>query len=143
MDIPFAYTVDRVDETDDGNIVVIDYKTGGSNIAPKRLKFLKGMELSRVSIKENIRSLQLPIYYHFIEKEYPKKDINAVLYNIRDLDEKYFIGSDDYPNRCDINRICFEALNFIFEELFDESVDFEPDRNEQRCQYCSFKEMCI
>ena len=140
--VSFAYTVDRVDELDDGSIVVIDYKTGGSNIAPKSLKFLKNIEMSRASVKENIRSLQMPIYYYFIEKEYPKKDINAVLYNIRDLNEKYFITKDDYPFKDDVNNICFKALSFIFEEIFDESVNFEPDKDEQRCQYCSFSGMC-
>jgi ATP-dependent helicase/nuclease subunit B len=140
--VAFAYTVDRVDELQDESLVVIDYKTGGSNIAPKNLRSLEKMEFNRVSIKETIRSFQMPLYHYFMKKEYPGKNVNAVLYNIRDADEKNFIAAADIEHQGSVSRICFEALEFIFREIFDGSICFEPDKDEQRCRYCSFRALC-
>lgn len=46
-EIKFRYTADRIDELPDKKILVIDYKTGGSNIAPKNMKSLTSMNMNR------------------------------------------------------------------------------------------------
>tara|TARA_B100000315_G_scaffold247619_1_gene276572 strand:- start:1009 stop:3825 length:2817 start_codon:yes stop_codon:yes gene_type:complete len=140
--IDFVYTVDRIDELADKSILVIDYKTGGSGYVPKRLTYLEDLDLSRKAIKENIKSFQLPLYYSFISKEFPQNQINAELYNIRNLEKKPFISKADYSKREDIVNICLKAMEAIFAELFNPDIDFEPDKDPRRCQHCSFVGLC-
>ena len=115
--IRFIYTVDRIDQFEDKSMVIIDYKTGGSDLAPKKLKTLEAMEMTRESIRENIKSFQLPLYYHFVSKDFPKVDINAELCNIRTLARKALFSDEDYYNLYNkekIMEICLEVLKDIF-----------------------------
>ena len=141
--IPFDYTVDRIDELEDKSIVVIDYKTGGSDIAPKRLMALQQMAMDRESIKKDIKSFQLPLYYHFVSESFPHLEKNAELYNIRTLERKSFIAEGDRDKKDEIMEICLEALGVLFDELFDVNIPFEPDKEERQCQHCSFGRMCV
>ncbi|MCP4652555.1 MAG: hypothetical protein GY858_04130 [Candidatus Omnitrophica bacterium] len=141
-DIEFVYTADRVDELGDDSIVIIDYKTGASNIVPKKLKALEAMEMTRPSIKENIRSFQLPLYYYFTEKQYPERSINAELYNLRTTERKPFISD---ANRASVDKMmqaCNKALECIFSDIFDINVPFVADKNERRCRFCPFTMFC-
>ena len=141
--VAFRYTVDRVDELEDSSIVVIDYKTGGSDISPKKLAALRGMDMSRESIKDNIKSFQLPLYYYFSSKDFPDSKLNAELYNIRTLDRIAFISDFDYKNSQEIISICLEAMESIYSEIIDPQMPFRPDKDERRCNYCSFQGMCV
>jgi len=140
--IKFIYMVDRIDEFDDKSIVIIDYKTGGSSLVPKRLKSLESLEMNRRSIKDNIRSFQLPLYYYFTKERWPKKAINAELYNIRTLERNPFISNEDKGNEERIMQICTQALECILREIFNSEVAFEADREERKCQACPFKVLC-
>ena len=138
----FRYTTDRIDQAENGDILVIDYKTGGANIAPKKLSALEDMEFTRESIKESIKSFQLPLYYHFTSKIFPQNNINAQLYNIRNLERKDFIAEADFPKKDKIMQICLEALEAVFSELFDLDVSFSPDKEERKCMFCPFVSLC-
>jgi len=142
MLIPFKHTIDRIDELADQSMVIIDYKTGGADIAPKGYARLREMEMSRESIKDNLKSFQLPIYYHFISKQFPGVPLNAELYNIRTLERRAFIADADAAHKDKIMDVCLKALEYIFSELFDPDVPFAPDKDERRCQYCAFGGMC-
>ncbi|MCM8773609.1 MAG: PD-(D/E)XK nuclease family protein [Candidatus Omnitrophica bacterium] len=141
-EIIFTYTVDRIDEFSDGSIVIIDYKTGSSELLPKRLANLEGMKLDRESIYENIRSFQLPIYYYFISQEFSSVNVNAELYNLRTLERKVFISKEDYPHRDRVMNICLRALEAIFSELWDLNVPFHPTEDKRRCDSCEFILLC-
>jgi len=138
----FRYTADRVDDCGDNKLLIIDYKTGGSNIAPKSLAGLKKMEMNIESIRESLRSFQLPLYYRFITEEFPGFDANACLYNIRSTEQKMFISQDDYEFRDEILNISFKALEFVFDQILDPKVPFSPNKDERRCQYCPFTSLC-
>ncbi|MBP7088094.1 MAG: PD-(D/E)XK nuclease family protein [Candidatus Omnitrophica bacterium] len=140
--IEFVYTVDRVDEFKNGNIVVIDYKTGGSDIYPRSFTNLKNMSMTRAAIKENLRSFQLPLYYYFISKDFPERNLNAELYNILTLKRRPLISESDYGYREEIMKICFKALEAIYQEILDPEIPFKPDEEERRCLRCSFEGMC-
>ncbi len=90
----FVYAVDRIDEFENKRIVVVDYKTGGSDVSPKRLAVLKEMEMNHSSIKDTLRSFQLPLYYYFVSKEFSESQVNAELYNLRTLERKAFISEN-------------------------------------------------
>lgn len=140
--IQFRYTVDRIDEFADKSVVIIDYKTGGVDIAPKSYAKLKEMEMTRESIKENLKSFQLPLYYYFTARSFPDVPVNAELYSIRSLEHKAFISDADAVHKDKIMEVCLKALEHIFSELFDPNVPFAPDRDERRCEYCAFWAMC-
>jgi ATP-dependent helicase/nuclease subunit B len=140
--INFRYTVDRIDELADKSIVIIDYKTGGADIAPKKADALLGMAMKRESIRDNIKSFQLPLYYYFVSKDLPGVQINAQTYNLRTCEQKAFIRQEDFSHREEIMQTCKEALAAIFREIFDPDIEFIPDKNDRRCQYCAFNLLC-
>jgi len=141
-DIDFRYTADRIDQLEDKSIVVIDYKTGGSSIAPKRLSALRLMEMNRESIKRTVKSFQLPLYYHFTSEMFPEDQVNAEIYNVRTCERKSFISKEDMPKRKEIEGLFLQGLEAIFRELFDLNVPFVPDRDERKCQFCPFTSLC-
>ena len=140
--IEFSYTIDRIDELEDGTILVIDYKTGGGDLTLKKFRNLKDLEFNRKSIKENIKSFQLPIYYYFISKEFKDSNVNAMIYNLRSLQEDYFLSKDDYENKDEILKIYLDSLAFIFDELFNLDIPFEADPDERKCFNCEFNLSC-
>lgn len=139
----FNYTIDRIDELEDKSILIIDYKTGGADFAPKKLKALRAMEMSRESIKENIKSFQLPLYYYFIAQEFPGRELNAELYNLRSLEHRSFIAQEDLFNGDKVLEICLGALSTVFDELFDPAIAFRPEPEERKCSFCPFRGFCI
>ncbi|MCM8819891.1 MAG: PD-(D/E)XK nuclease family protein [Candidatus Omnitrophica bacterium] len=140
--IKFNYIVDRIDQLEDKSILIIDYKTGNIDLAPKKLQSLKDMKQERRQIKENIRSFQLPLYYYFISKKFPDTPVNAIFYSLRTLEQKLFIEDKDYENREEFIGICMESLKFILKEIFDPNIPFVADREEKTCKFCSFKSLC-
>lgn len=140
--IRFRYTADRIDELEDKSIVVIDYKTGGANVVPKRLSALSAMKMNREAIKETIKSFQLPLYYYFTAKKYPGIEVNAEIYNIRTCERKAFISKEDLPQKGKIEELFLRGLEAIFRELFDPDIPFSPEREERKCQFCPFTLLC-
>lgn len=141
--IPFRYTVDRIDQLPGERVVIIDYKTGGGSAAPKNLKALLAMESDRQSIRDNLRSFQLPLYYYFIQKDFPEADLNAELYNIRTLKRDIFITEEDAADKEKVMKVCFEALEHILSEILNPKIPFVPDRQERHCRHCPFKGLCV
>ncbi|MEM7816534.1 MAG: PD-(D/E)XK nuclease family protein, partial [Candidatus Aenigmatarchaeota archaeon] len=117
--INFVYRVDRIDELEDGKILIIDYKTGTKDIVPNRLGSLEKMEMNIASIRENIKSFQLPLYYYFISQRLSQKEINVEVCNLRTLEKKYFISEKDWEKKEKILEICMEALKVVLEEIFN------------------------
>lgn len=140
--ISFRYTADRIDQLEDKSIVVIDYKTGGANVMPKRLSALLNMQMNRESIKDTIRSFQLPLYYHFVSKNFPDSRVNSELYNLRSCKREVFISQEDMPERKKIEELSLRSLEAIFRELFDLNKPFVPDRDERKCRRCPFASLC-
>ncbi len=140
--IGFRYTADRIDELEDKSIVVIDYKTGGANIVPKRLSALSTMKMNRQSLKETIKSFQLPLYYHFTSKSFPNNQVNAEIYNVRTCERKAFISKEDILKKEKVEELSLQGLEAIFRELFDLNTPFVPDRDERKCQFCPFTSFC-
>jgi len=138
----FNYTVDRVDQLADGSIVIVDYKTGVSDVRPKSFDALARMEMNRESIRENLKSFQLPIYYYFISQQFPGKPVNAELYSLRNLERLAFFYDKDAEKKQAIMDICLKALEFIMGEIFDLSAPFQKDELKKSCQYCQFSGMC-
>ncbi|MCF7916441.1 MAG: PD-(D/E)XK nuclease family protein [Candidatus Omnitrophica bacterium] len=140
--IKFKYIVDRIDISRDNRLLIIDYKTGGSDLIPAKLRNLEKMELSREGIRDKIKSFQLPLYYHFIQNKVKAKEVNAYVYNLRKAERKSFISAVDYKQRQKVLDCCLKALKFILSQIFNPNVPFEADKDSRRCQYCSFSNIC-
>ncbi len=127
-DMKFRYVVDRVDKLRDGTVMIVDYKTGSTDSLPKAIDQIASLVLSREAIYENIKSFQVPLYFHYLSKQFPDQPINAALYNLRTLELHKFIGSKVTLGREKINEIFLNALNFVMTEILDPDVPFEEDK---------------
>lgn len=139
----FTCAIDRIDQISEKEVQIIDYKTGGSDAAPKNLAALEEMEMDRLSIRNNLKSFQLPLYYYFVQQQMPRMEINALLYNLRTLEKKKFIADKDRASAARIMDICMQALDCILSELFNPDIAFFPHKEEKQCGYCPFKGFCV
>jgi len=137
----FTYIVDRVDELEDGSVLILDYKTGSDALKPQQANRLEKMEFKRESIRDKIKSFQLPLYYYFEKKKYQEETLNAALYNLRSLKLSYLYNKKG--NEKELMPICLNALDFILHEIIDPGKTFIADpANERNCNYCPFFYLC-
>ncbi len=129
-DIKFSYIVDRVDQLADDTVMIIDYKTGSVGQMPKAIDRIKGMDLSRETIKEEVKSFQIPLYFNFLNREYKSQKINAALYNLRTMKLETFIDSRMSFARAEIQEAFLKPLDFILSEILNPEIDFVEDTNE-------------
>ncbi|OGX27282.1 MAG: hypothetical protein A2787_04310 [Omnitrophica WOR_2 bacterium RIFCSPHIGHO2_01_FULL_48_9] len=125
--IRFNYVVDRVDQLPDGTVMVVDYKTGSIDQMPRSLEQVAALKLSRESIRDTVKSFQLPLYFHYLDKQFPKQPINAALYNLRALEIKPFLNPQLLQKRQEVNGVFLRALGFVVEEILDQEIPFIED----------------
>jgi CRISPR/Cas system-associated exonuclease Cas4 (RecB family) len=137
--------IDRIDKLSDGSSLIIDYKTGASEVPKKDLSALEVEGYSRRSIKENIKDLQLPIYIYLAGGEKGIDDYGAALYRMKEREKwmlELFEGLDAVKRR-EAFGICMKALRVLLLEMVDPDVPFEADDEDPRnCEYCEFKNLC-
>ena len=138
----FVYKADRIDEMESGEIIVIDYKTGGAGVVPKKLKELRNLKMTREEMVRSIRSFQLPLYYAFTKENYPNTIMNAEVYNLRTLERVPFISQGDLSEADEVLKICLQALECLFAEILNPEVPFTQTSDTRRCGMCPFKMMC-
>ncbi len=138
----FTYVVDRVDKLNDASILILDYKSGSEMPKPRKAdKLEEKMEFNRKSIRDNIRSFQLPLYYYFENKKYEGLSLNAAFYSLRNFKLTYLHnGKDDIAESM---NIYMKALEFILREIIAPDKTFVADREKERiCTYCPFFYLC-
>ncbi len=142
--ISFRCRIDRIDRINQDILQVIDYKTGNSDAVPAGLKTLeKALDnLDRKVIKKALKSFQLPLYLHCVEKDYKDYFVTAALYNLRTLKIDEFPKPREYENKDSIMQCCLEMLSFIVDEIFDLNMPFEADKSDDSCKYCPFSSLC-
>lgn len=147
--VSFKAIVDRIDQLEDGSFVVLDYKTGGRDIFPAGdVGQLEEMELNRTSIKENIKSFQLPLYLLILKnhKKFQKKNLNAALYFVketgRDCLRSLFKNETSLKERDLLMQGYFICLEEIFKEIFDSDIPFVADEEEYQCRACPYFYLC-
>ena len=123
----FSYVVDRIDLMEDGTIMIVDYKTGNTDLLPKSPELVAAMELSRETIKETVKSFQVPLYFHYLDKQFPKDPINAALYSLKTFELNKFLDPKKPLDRGRVNEVFLNALNFIMAEILNPDVPFEED----------------
>lgn len=113
-DTPFKLSgkVDRIDELDNGNLQVVDFKTGG----------------------KSDNNFQLKLYKFLIEKRYGKNVEKASFYYLKDSTTQDFDLREN-----DVGVIEEEVLGKI-EEILSEKK-FEPTVS-KLCKFCDFLAIC-
>ncbi len=122
--IKCVYRVDRVDRMQDGTVMVLDYKTGGSDSLPKGPEDIRRLELSRESIEREVRSFQLPLYMCYLKKQFPGQPLNAGLYNVRKPEIKTFLKGASVDDLDQHLEPYMKALDYIMAEIFNPDVPF-------------------
>ncbi len=123
----FAYKVDRVDQMEDGSIMIVDYKTGSIDPMPKAIDKIESMPLLRETIRDTVVSFQIPLYFYYLDKEYKNASINAAFYNLRTMEIHKFIDERTKHSRKQIISAFMRALNFVMAEILDPEIPFIED----------------
>jgi len=130
--VHMTYRVDRVDEMTDGSILILDYKTGSVDPMPKGVTIKDGLTLTREYIRDHVRSFQMPLYVHYLRKQFPGKEVNSALYHLRTMNTESFLGKDRIKDVEGILADYFKALDFIISEIYNLKTPFIDDPVEIR-----------
>ncbi len=143
-DFKLVAKVDRVDELDDGTLLVVDYKTGGKIEMPGRLQKLQEMPAQeRQAMKKAIKSFQLPIYISIFLDKYPGKEVNACLYNLRETKLSMCFKKQALAERTESLSLIMAAAQNLIKEIIDPAVPFAADFSDAwQCENCAFKSLC-
>jgi len=123
--VRLSYRVDRVDEMLDGSIYILDYKTGSMDSSPREVP--ADAVLTREYIRDHVRSFQMPLYVHYLRKQFPGREVNSVLYHLRTMSIERFLKNDQLK---DVDRVLegyFKALDFIMAEIYNPEMPFIDD----------------
>ena len=123
--VNLTYRVDSVDEMTDGQIFILDYKTGGMDPSPREIA--AGVTLTREYIRDHVRSFQMPLYVHYLREQFPGREVNSVLYHLRTMGFEKFLKDDQMK---DVDRVLegyFKALDFIMAEIYNPKMPFIDD----------------
>ena len=135
--------VDRVDELDDGTLLVVDYKTGGKIELPGKLQKLREMGLTRPEMKKTIKTFQMPIYISIFRQSQPGREVNACLYNLRETRLSMCFKKEDPAERTESLELIMAAGQTLLREIIDPAKPFEADLSDAwQCDNCAFTSLC-
>jgi RecB family exonuclease len=149
--IKFKAIVDRIDLLEDKSTLILDYKTGGSEIMPKTdPREIEQAGFTREALKTTIRSFQLPLYLYLVagQPEFRRASLNACLYLVKDLRKNsglcpLFKEEEEAGERDVLMKVFLAALAALVQEILDPKVAFKADEKDPRlCAACPFFNLC-
>jgi len=138
--IRYRYIIDRLDVTDDGRTVIIDYKTGAVN--------------RKDWVGDRIRNPQMPLYALALDKVKHKSVSGIAFAQVKAVDPKYIeLSEQDVFRKSSRYSAAYEtdwlesraAWPDIFEQLAKDFLDGQASVNpidESTCQYCELQSLC-
>ncbi|MEN8225615.1 MAG: PD-(D/E)XK nuclease family protein [Bacteroidota bacterium] len=135
----FAGTIDRVDQKR-GIARILDYKTGF--VSEKQLNPKTWENL--IENPEYSKAFQLIMYSWLYHKTNPAEALQAGIISLRAPGKGPVLLKP--PEDRDLNPELFmtfeHKLQEMMEEIFNPSIPFSQAKDESRCKYCSYKEIC-
>jgi ATP-dependent helicase/nuclease subunit B len=139
----FTYRIDRIDLLEDESLLVIDYKTGSTDLKPAPFAAIAAKGLSRRELKKSLKSFQMPLYLYFSGRKYPADAINAGLYSLRSASINLLLRADELERKDAATGVYLACLNSLFLELLDPRTPFSFDEdNALFCAGCPFSCLC-
>ena len=85
---------------------------------PQDISGIADLSLSREYIRDHVKSFQMPLYAHYLGRQFPGVEVKSALYHLRTLGMDTFSGPvEGY----------FKALDFIMAEIFNLEIPFVDD----------------
>jgi len=125
--VHWTYRVDRVDEMTDGTICILDYKTGSVDPMPQDISGMENLSLSREYIRDHVKSFQMPLYTHYVRRQFPGVDINSAFYHLRTMSMDLFFNPAQMKECDRLLAGYLQALDFIMAEIFNLEIPFADD----------------
>jgi ATP-dependent helicase/nuclease subunit B len=144
-DISFTFRgrIDRIDFLpDDRRYVIMDYKTGGTRQYPRNI--LTGKPLySSAEIHERVKSVQLPLYVHMLQKRLhiPLERVNAKLILLKTNEEESLFRDGPQDMREEIQNTYMRAAKIVLKDIVDPTKPFQRFADEA-CPDCAFNGLC-
>jgi len=147
----FKSIVDRIDKLSDGSILILDYKTGDSDIMPDaNMEKIRNAGFQRKAIKHTVKSFQLPLYLHMVgcDPKFSCQNINAALYFIKNTNKdlglaRLFRNQEQLENKVNIMQAYMEALGYVLKDILNPDKPFlADDEDPGHCSFCPFFYLC-
>lgn len=130
---------DRIDRLGE-EYIIIDYKAG--NISRHSSKIFSKILPSRKEMKEEIISLQLPLYALLYQQAHsisPNK-INSKLISLQTAKDKILFKEEDRQEF--LENIFLPTIKNLIKEILNPKIPFVSDYKSKECQYCPYPTFC-
>ncbi len=145
--IKLGGVIDRID-TVDGNMRVVDYKTG----APKNETASVDDLFNEDKEKRNDALLQTLLYCSVLSESYPETVISPAIYWVQQISSEDFNPSSnlagfsgmipDLAAWDDVMKRFDEGLYATLDRIFSDDEPFTMTAFDRRCSYCPYKRLC-
>ncbi len=136
--------IDRVDEKD-GVIRLIDYKTGKDE---KKVSSIPSL-FDRDDKGRNKAAMQTLLYAKLFKASNTtvSKPLKPGIYNVREIYNPDFnpfltMDKEEIPIYASVSDEFEAGLHSLVSEIFDSQKDFDQTKDEKKCEYCAYKEIC-
>ncbi|MBP3290048.1 MAG: exodeoxyribonuclease V subunit gamma [Alistipes sp.] len=138
---------DRIDSLDNGNIRVVDYKTGRH----PNLGFDGIDGLFHSPDRHQLNNIMQTMIYSMVLNRKYKRNVEPTLYYVQHLHKSNFSPHlvDSSKDNIEVDYLSYaehfeSELRCMLDELFDPSVPFTQCKDEDAgcCEYCDFSSIC-
>lgn len=152
-------SIDRVQKNGDGEVMILDYKTGKVEESKLRLSVKKDTELTDDVVRNLINTVftdskydklfQLIMYLLMYEHNAGESSsvVKAGILSTREVSKnspKYLLMANIFQNDnlLTYKSVFEECLNSLFLDIFDAGTPFAQTENEDNCKNCDFLHLC-
>jgi CRISPR/Cas system-associated exonuclease Cas4 (RecB family) len=134
--------IDRIDYyPDNGEYIIIDYKTGGSKQYPQSI--VDKTDFGSIDdIHKRVNSFQLPVYVYLFNNAHqvPLRSINAKLVLLKSNEEELFFKGSQSGREAELEQY-MQGVKTVLTDMLDMSKPFKPF-DDEACAECTFKNLC-
>jgi RecB family exonuclease len=132
---------DRIDELSDGEVRIIDYKTGSVDVTKLKIKDIQTLFIDPQKGKAFQLMMYALLYQYSISKEH---QVSSGIVSTRDKSAPFnplIVGDSDIISS-EILQEFEELLTDMLQQLFDSKTPFKQTEDVKRCLYCVYKSIC-